>query len=146
MADPVPVEVIEAAVGVCGSAFHYKAQLRGILVSCGVPGELYDRWNADGLSKFGIARHVLADLAGRGAAGQDVVRRVVDELANLSRPDLAAPDQHAGRQAIADLKALAVAQAPRGRRRWSARRPASRARSGDQRAPSPHQCTGSDRR
>lgn len=110
MVGPVAVEVIEAAVRVCGTAFHYKAQLRGVLVASGVPGEMYDRWDAEGLSKFKIARHVLTDLAGRGAAGQDVVRRVVIELANMTKPDATAPDHHAGKQAIADLKQLAVAR------------------------------------
>jgi hypothetical protein len=110
VAQPVPVEVVEAAVQVCGTAFHYKAQLRGVLVGSGVPGEMFDRWNADGLNKWQIARHVLTDLGGRGAAGQAVVLRVVTELANMTKPHPTAPDQHAGRQAIADLKALAAAR------------------------------------
>lgn len=110
MAGPVPAEVVEAAVEVCGSAFHFKSQLRAVLVGCGVPGGVYDRWNSDGLSKYQIARHVLADLHEQGAAGQDTVRRVVAELANMTKPHATAPDQHAGRQAISDLKALATAR------------------------------------
>lgn len=105
----MPGEVVEAAVRVCGRAFHYKAPLRSVLVAAGVPGDLYDRWDVEGASKYVISRHVLTDLAGRGAAGQEVVRRVVTDLANLTAPDPSAPDQAAGRQAIHDLKALATA-------------------------------------
>lgn len=106
----MPVEVVEAAVQVCGTAFHYKAQLRSVLVASGAPGEMFDRWDAEGLNKFKIARHVLTDLGGRGTAGQAIVHRVVSELANMTKPHPTAPDQHAGRQAIADLKSLAVAR------------------------------------
>ncbi len=106
----VPGEVVEAAVRVCGRAFHYKDQLRSVLVAAGVPGDLYDKWNVEGASKYVVSRHVLTDLAGRGPAGQDVVRRVVTDLANMTAPDDAAPDQDAGRQAIRDLRALATAR------------------------------------
>lgn len=106
----VPGEVVEAAVRVCGRAFHYKDQLRSVLISAGVPGKLFDRWNVDGASKYVISRHVLTGLISRGSVGQDVVRRVFTDLANLTAPDAAAPDQDAGRLAIRDLRALARAR------------------------------------
>lgn len=106
----VPTEVVEAAVSVCGAAFHYKDQLRAVLVGAGVPPEVYSRWAVDGASKYVIARSVLADLNGRGAGGQGVVRRVVTDLANMTKPAATAPDQQAGMRSIAELKSLAVAR------------------------------------
>jgi hypothetical protein len=57
-----------------------------------------------------ISRHVLTDVAGRGPAGQDVVRRVVTDLVNMTAPDATAPDQDAGQQAISDPKAMVTAR------------------------------------
>jgi len=107
---PVPGEVVEAAVAVCGRAFYYKSQLRTVLVGAGVPAALFDRYATEGASKYAIARHVLADLGGQGDAGRAVVRRVVAELANMTRPDAAATDQKAGAAALAALRAVAVAR------------------------------------
>ena len=87
MTGPVPGEVVESAVAVCGQAFYYKSQLRTVLVGAGVPPALFDRHASEGASKYAIARHVLDDLSGRGRTGQAVVRRVVRDLANMSRPD-----------------------------------------------------------
>jgi len=108
LSGPVPVEVVEAAVTVCGQAFYYKNQLRAVLVGAGVPNDLYDRHATEGASKYAIARQVLMDLGGQGEPGRAVVRRVVTELANMSRPDPAATDQRAGTAALGALKALAV--------------------------------------
>lgn len=110
MTGPVPGEVVEAAVAVCGQAFYYKSQLRTVLVGAGVPAALYDRYASEGASKYAIARHVLTDLGEQGDSGRAVVRRVVTELANMSRPDPAATDQQAGAAALAGLKEVAVAR------------------------------------
>lgn len=110
MVAAVPAEVVEAAVRVCGTAFHYKGQLKALLVSAGVPADTYARWAPEGTGKYAIARSVLADMGGRGPAGQAVVRRVVTDLANMTGPDPTAPDQDAGRAAIADLRRMAVAR------------------------------------
>lgn len=110
MSEAVPGEVVEAAVRVCGTAFYSKDQLRGALVAAGVPGDHHDRWRSDDASKYVIARHVFHDLAARGPAGQDILRRVVVELASMTRPDPAAPDQQTAAGAVEDLKALAMAR------------------------------------
>lgn len=109
MATAVPFEVVEAAVRVCGAAFHYKDQLKAMLVGAGVPEAIYRKWAVEGATKYAIARHVLNDLNSR-PDGYAVVRRVVADLANMTKPDATAPDQNAGRNAILELKSLAVAR------------------------------------
>lgn len=104
VAESVPAEVIEAAVVVCGTAFYYRDRLRVLFVSAGAPATLYD-WHAiEGSSKFVVARHAFADLAGLGESGQLVIRRVVTELANMAKPDPTATDQQAATKAITDLR------------------------------------------
>lgn len=109
MATAVPFEVVEAAVRVCGAAFHYKDQLKAMLVGAGVPEAIYRKWAVEGATKYAIARHVLNDL-NSCPDGYAVVRRVVADLANMTKPDATAPDQNAGRNAILELKSLAVAR------------------------------------
>ncbi len=109
MATAVPFEVVEAAVRVCGTAFHYKDQLKAMLVGAGVPEAIYRKWAVEGATKYTITRHVLNDLNSR-PDGCAVVRRVVADLANMTKPDATAPDQNAGKNAILELKSLALAR------------------------------------
>lgn len=106
MVEALPGEVVEAAVRVCGTAFYYKGQLKSAFVAAGVPESMYDRWAAEGSSKYVIARHVMADLASRGPSGREILVRVIIDLANMTKPDETALDQQAGRQAIAELRAV----------------------------------------
>lgn len=94
---------------VCGTAFHYKGQLKAMLVRAGVPESVYRKWAVEGTTKYAISRHVLNDMNHR-PDGHAVVRRVVADLANVTKPDAAAPDQNAGKNAISELKPLAVAR------------------------------------
>jgi hypothetical protein len=109
VATAVPFEVVEAAVRVCGTAFHYKDQLKAMLIGAGVPEAVYRKWAVEGATKYAITRHVLNDLNSR-PDGYAVVRRVVADLANMTKPDATAPDQNAGKNAILELKSLAVAR------------------------------------
>jgi hypothetical protein len=110
MSGATPAEVIEAAVAVCGSAFHYRPDLRAVFVGCGVDPQLYDAHAADSASKYVTARRVFAQLAERGSESDLLVRRIVTELANMTRPRPTAPDQEAGRRALAELKQVATAR------------------------------------
>lgn len=56
----LPFQVREAVVRVCGKAFWLKDPLKSLLLSSGVPVELYERYADE--SKFKIARHVLSEL------------------------------------------------------------------------------------
>jgi hypothetical protein len=82
---------------------------RAFLSSCGVPGEMYDRYAEE--SKFKIARHLLAELDAMGNEGFVVQRRIVTELCKLRRvPDDNVPDRDGAISALRYLKELAVAQ------------------------------------
>jgi hypothetical protein len=108
MEEPLPADVVEAAVHVCGTAFHWKSTLRTLFINAGVPEGLWKAASADGAVKFVIARRVLDELAQRGRPGRRVEWELVRQLASLTRPEPKAPDPTAGTRAIADLKRLAV--------------------------------------
>lgn len=102
----LPFEIREAVVSVCGKAFWLKDPFRAFLMSCGVPGALYDRYADD--SKFKIARNVLAELDTMGEDGFVIQRKIVTELARLRRvPDENVPDRKAAVEALELLKQLA---------------------------------------
>ncbi|MGH2528106.1 MAG: hypothetical protein ACRDH0_02015 [Actinomycetota bacterium] len=58
MRTKLPFQVREAIVEVCGKAFWLKDPLKSLMLSAGVPVELYERYADE--SKFKIARHILA--------------------------------------------------------------------------------------
>jgi len=62
---------------------------------------------AEGTSNYVIARHVMGELAERGEPGRKVLRRIVTELANMTKPEATALDQAAGKRAIDELMAVA---------------------------------------
>ncbi len=106
----VPAEVVEAAVQVCGKAFHYHEQLRALFLGAGVPASVFDQYAVKGVSKYVVARRIFTHLTARGVDGHRVASNVVGELANMTRPAMTAPNQAGGQQAIADLKRLALAR------------------------------------
>lgn len=109
MADRISFELREAVVAVCGKAFWLKDPFRALLLSCGVPAALYDRYAEE--SKFKIARHVLAELDGTGDEGRLVQQRIVTEMCKLRNvPDENVPDRDAALQALRWLKQLAIDQ------------------------------------
>ncbi|MEV6603869.1 hypothetical protein [Kutzneria sp. NPDC051319] len=110
MADEISSQLLEAAILVCGRALHYKSRMRTIMLAAGVPQSMYDRYDSADAYKFTIARHVLDELTTRGVEGQKVIRRLISDLANLTKPEEKAPDQAAGRAAIAELRRLATEQ------------------------------------
>lgn len=102
----LPFQVREAIVEVCGKAFWLKDPLKSLMLSAGVPTELYERYADE--SKFKIARHVLAELDALGDEGWEIQRRLVTELCQLRKlPDESVPDRDAGLAALRLLKELA---------------------------------------
>lgn len=57
-----------------------------------------------------LTRNVLAELDRAGPPGWRVQQRLVEELASLKEPHRQAPDQRAGREALARLRELALAR------------------------------------
>jgi hypothetical protein len=106
---PLPFEVREAVVSVCGKAFWLKDPLRAMFMSAGVPAALYDRFADE--SKYKITRHVIGELDGMGDQGWQIQRRLVTELCKLRKlPDETVTDRDGALQALRYLKELAVAQ------------------------------------
>ena len=108
--EPLPSEVVEAAVNVCGRAFYYKPPLRDLMVAQGLPRALWDRYATDGNSKYVIARNIFSDLQNQGSNGRTVLRKIVTELANQVRPHDSVEDRRAGQEALDDLRTLATAR------------------------------------
>jgi hypothetical protein len=105
--EDLSVELREAVVAACGSAFYYKGPLRSLFMAAGVSGPAFDRYRDE--SKYKIARNILGDLDGLGENGRVIKRRLVVELAGLSEP-MPDADQTEGRRALQRLRELAMAR------------------------------------
>ncbi|WP_420631333.1 restriction endonuclease [Candidatus Leptofilum sp.] len=110
MSSNLPFEIREAIISVFGKIFWYKDPFRSFLVlDCGVPSELYDRYSDE--SKYKIARNILSDLDRMGQEGFLIERKILTELCNLRNvPDDNVPDRNAGLDALRRLKKLASEQ------------------------------------
>lgn len=100
-------------VSACGQAFHYKDTLRPIFVNAGVPGQLFDSFCEQGMSKYVICREILRDLDGRGETGRNIQHAIARELASLQAP-MPDADPRLGKQALDRVRTLVgqrVAQA-----------------------------------
>jgi hypothetical protein len=106
---PLPATVQSAAIRVCRDALHWRDDLRAVFVSAGVPPPLYDKYDIPGFSKAKIARAVFNELQERGEPGFTVQRKITQELCRMTKPHADAPDQLAGKAALADLKREATA-------------------------------------
>lgn len=106
MSDELSIEVREAVVQVCGTAFHYKSTLRPVFTSAGVSGSTYDKYVAEGLGKFAICRAVLDELDRLGTNGRRAQHQIVEALAGMTKPMPDAPDQAAGIEALKDLRSV----------------------------------------
>lgn len=106
---PLPATVQSAAIRVCRDALHWRDDLRAVLVTAGVPVPLYEKYDHLGFSKSKLARAVFNELQERGEAGFVVQRKITQELCRMTKPHADAPDQVAGKAALADLKREATA-------------------------------------
>ncbi|WP_404869340.1 hypothetical protein ACI1MP_22400 [Kitasatospora griseola] len=109
-AGPLSTALARAVIAVCRDALHWRDDLRAIFLAAGVSRSHYERYDRPELSKAKIARALLDDLGEVGAAGYGVQRKVVEELCQMNRPHADAPDQHAGKEALAELKREATAE------------------------------------
>ncbi len=107
--EPVPVTVRAAAIRVCRDAFHWRDDVRAVFITAGVPTALYDKYDDPTNSKAKIARFLFDELQAIGQQGYAIQRKIVEELCRMSRPHRDAPDQQAGKAALADLKQEATA-------------------------------------
>lgn len=101
----LPFDVVEAAVTVIGKAFWYKGPLRTLLIRCGVPPGLYDRFAAE--PKYVIARHIFDELQSKGDNGRIVALRIVEELCAIRKLP-AEVDASAAAKALETLRILSA--------------------------------------
>jgi hypothetical protein len=100
----LPPTVRSAAIKVCRDALHWRDDLRAVFLTAGVPPSFYDKDDNPANSKAKIARYVLSDLQDRGLSGFVIQRKITEELCRMSKPHPDAPDQAAGKSALAELK------------------------------------------
>lgn len=100
--------VADAVIQVAGTALYWKDDLYQILRSSGLSQRVVDEYRLENLFKFQVMRKALNTLTGVGAGGWKVQRRIVAQLVNLERPDVKAPDQEAGKRALAELRRPAL--------------------------------------
>lgn len=81
MASFLPVDVVEAAVQVAGTAFHYKRPLQLLLSRAGVPETMWHRYES--LSKYQIARNVFGDLEMKGQPGAEIQIKIIEQMVSL---------------------------------------------------------------
>jgi len=102
--EPLPSTVQAAAIRACRDALHWRDDLRTLFLTAEVPRNLYDKHDLSINSKAKMARLVSSDLQERDQAGFEVQRRIVEDLRRMSKPHPDAPDQAAGKKALAELK------------------------------------------
>src|SRR4051794_31267291 len=82
--NPLPFAVREALIQASGTVFYWKRGLIQLFVSAGVPEPAVTRYQDE--VKYVIARSILADLDGRGAAGRRVQWQIVENMLGLTGP------------------------------------------------------------
>lgn len=105
MTTPLSWGLQEAVIHACGTAFWYKAPLRTLLVRAGVPAPLIVKY--EGLSKFKMARGLLAELDSRGDPGIAVQHRIVRELASIRSITDDSVDRQAAEAALRAVREIA---------------------------------------
>jgi hypothetical protein len=100
--NPLPFAVREALIQACGTVFHWKRGLIQLFVSAGVPEPAVTRYRDE--VKYVIARSVLADLDGRGAAGRRVQWQIVESMLGLTGPADGDADPAAAKAALKTLR------------------------------------------
>lgn len=103
-APELPFDVIDAAVTAIGKAFWYKGPLRTLLIRCGVPAPLYDRFSTE--AKYVIARNVFDELLQKGENGRIVALRIVEELCAIRKIPADVPDPSGAAKALETLRLL----------------------------------------
>jgi hypothetical protein len=106
---PISLDLQQAVIQCCGKCFHYKSDLKAILIRSGVSESVYLKYEQ--LEKFKIARAVLSDLDQAGENGKRVQHRIVSEfvrMQSLNTKDL--PDIEGAKAGLIYLKSLAAKQ------------------------------------
>ncbi len=104
--DPISYDLRQAVIQCCGKVFHYKGDLKDLLLRCGISEGVWRKYEQ--LEKFKIARSILSDLDAAGVNGSEIQHRIVNEFATMQKltsKDL--PDIEGAKSALLTLKQLA---------------------------------------
>jgi len=103
---PISYDLQQAAIECCGRVFHWKNNLKALLLRCGVSENVWLKYEQE--AKFKIARAILSDLDQAGENGKRVQHRIIAEFAGMQTlPDQDVPDKEAAKNALLKLKKLA---------------------------------------
>lgn len=94
----------------CRTAFHYRGDLKSLMLSAGVPAAVYNRYDSLENSKVKIARSILDELHEQGSNGWTVQRQIVVELCGMQRPANGVEDIATGRKALDALRRAAACE------------------------------------
>ncbi len=104
----VSYDLQQAAIECCGRVFHWKNNLKSLLLRCGVSENVWLKYEQD--AKFKIARAIFSDLDQSGENGRRVQHRIIAEFAAMQTlPDEDVPDKEVAKNALLKLKKLASA-------------------------------------
>jgi hypothetical protein len=103
---PISYDLQQAAIECCGRVFHWKNNLKALLLRCGVSENVWLKYEQE--AKFKIARAVFSDLDQAGENGKRIQHRIIAEFARMQTlPDQDVPDKEAAKNALLKLKKLA---------------------------------------
>jgi len=104
----IPIDLQQAVIQCCGKCFHYKTDLKALLLRCGVSESVYIKYEQ--LEKFKIARSILSDLDQIGENGIRVQHSIVAEFSQIRTLQKDLPDLEGAKSALITLKTLAAKQ------------------------------------
>lgn len=107
---PVPAAVQAEVRNAVWAAFHYRDDLKSLMLGAGVPPAIYNRYDQTDVAKVKIARQVLDELQQLGPAGWAIQRKTVVELCGMRRPGNGVADIKMGSAALDELRRVAAAE------------------------------------
>lgn len=106
---PIPTDLQQAVIQCAGKVFHFKGDLKALLIRCGVSEGVYLKYETE--SKFKIMRSILTDLDQVGQNGIRVQHRIVHEFVQLRTINAnGVEDLEGAKAALLHLKSLASQQ------------------------------------
>lgn len=104
---PIPSDLQQAVIQCSGKIYHYKGDLKAVLMRCGVSEGVFLKYEDQ--SKFKMMRSILTDLDQAGENGIRVQHRIVSEFASLRTVNAnGVEDAEGAKAALIRLKKLAA--------------------------------------